>query len=281
MLLNGYEAWVTCEGEKLPEYGIAPEGGDGKTVGCFMPSERGKTFAIQFRNGGNDCISLAFKVDGHKLGHGALCSALQTGSKNGVRTGLNVEQPFHFADLKTTDDDDLLSGLAKQADVGSIEVKVKRVFAEGRPVAAVVDSFKSVEAVHERSKKAGAHSVGLGGNLVVQPFTQMWMHDAIDPCEGFVATFVFRYKPRDLLEAQGIAPRDKPIKPEAGPSRVKQEKKRAGSPDRRNAKRARVQPRSGAGAKLDLGVVEISDGEEDEEIVLARVNVPCASLKQR
>ena len=76
----------------------------------------------------------------------------------------------------------------------------------------------------------------------------------------------------DLLQAQGIMPRDKP-KPEPGPSRVKQEKKRAASPDRRDAKRARADPTSGGGAGSDLGVLEISDDEEDEEIVLARVSV--------
>ena len=78
----------------------------------------------------------------------------------------------------------------------------------------------------------------------------------------------------ELLQAQGIMPRDKP-KPEPGPSRVKQEKKRAGSPDRRDAKRTRADAAPGGGAGLDLGVVEISDGEEDEEIVLARVSVRC------
>ena len=75
----------------------------------------------------------------------------------------------------------------------------------------------------------------------------------------------------DLLQAQGIMPRDKP-KPEPGPSRVK--KKRTGSPDRRDAKRARADAASEAGAGLDLGVVEISDDEEDEEIVSARVSIP-------
>ena len=42
MLLKGYEVWITCEGENLPEYGVAPEGDDGKTLACFIPSESGK-----------------------------------------------------------------------------------------------------------------------------------------------------------------------------------------------------------------------------------------------
>ena len=56
-------------------------------------------------------------------------------------------------------DDALLSELSNNADVGAIEVNVKRVFAEGRPVSATAESFKSVGAMHERSKKAGADAI--------------------------------------------------------------------------------------------------------------------------
>ena len=41
MHLNGYEVWITCDGEPLPEYQAQVEG-DGKTVACFIPSESGK-----------------------------------------------------------------------------------------------------------------------------------------------------------------------------------------------------------------------------------------------
>ncbi len=42
MLHKGYEVWITCEGENLPEYGATLEGDDGKTSACFIPSESGK-----------------------------------------------------------------------------------------------------------------------------------------------------------------------------------------------------------------------------------------------
>ena len=58
------------------------------------------------------------------------------------------------------DDDELLNGLSNHTDVGSIEVGVTRVFAEGRPASVTVETFSGMGAVHERSKKAGAHSVG-------------------------------------------------------------------------------------------------------------------------
>ncbi|KAM5537623.1 hypothetical protein V8D89_008701 [Ganoderma adspersum] len=269
MLHKGYEVWITCEEEKLPEYGATLEGNDEKTSACFIPSESGKSFVINIRNDMQDCTMLTFKVDGKPLSHGMLCKPGQSGSKKGVRTSLDVEQPFQFANLQTTDDDDLLNRLSNQADVGSIEVGVTRVYEEGRAVAVTIDTFSGVGAVHERSKKAGAHSVGLGAGSAVQPFTQMWIHDRINRAEGKVATFVFRYRPRDLLQAQGIMPLDRPKSTEVETSTMKKEKKRAGSLQQRDAKRRRGESTSASGsgtqsAKRDLGAVEVlSDDDED------------------
>lgn len=49
-----------------------------------------------------DCIRLGFKVDGHQLGHASFCKPGQSASRKGVRTGLDIEQPFQFANLQTT-----------------------------------------------------------------------------------------------------------------------------------------------------------------------------------
>nr|VWO95331.1 Uncharacterized protein [Ganoderma boninense] len=271
MLHKGYEVWITCEGEDLPEYGATPEGVDGKTLACFIPSQSGKSFAINFKNDiTQDCIRLGFKVDGQSLAHGMICKSGQSRSKKGVRTGLDVEQPFQFANLQTTDDDDVLNRLSNHTDVGAIEIGVTRVYEEGRPASVTVEKFSGMGAVHERSKKAGAHSVGLGEGSPVQPFTQMWFHDPIDPSEGKAATFIFRYRPRDLLQAQGIMPLDRPKSSEAESSTVKKENKRPGSPQQRDAKRRRgggSASASGSGtqsAKKDLGVVDVlSDDDED------------------
>lgn len=280
MLHKGYEVWITCEGENLPEYGATLEGDDGKTSACFIPSESGKSFAINIKNGiTQDCIKLNFKVDGQQLAHGTLCESGQSTNRKGVRTSLDVEQPFQFADLQTTDDDELLNRLSNHADVGSIEVGITRVYEEGRPASVTIETFSGMGAVHERSKKAGAHSVGLGAKSLVQPFTQMWFHDPIDPSEGKAATFIFRYRPRGLLQAQGIMPLDRPKTAKAEPSAVKKEKKRLGSPQQRNAKRRRGESASASGsgsgsqsAKRDLGVVEVlSDHDEDYDTLKSRL----------
>ena len=74
-------------------------------------------------------------------------------------------------------------------------------------------------------------------------------------------------------------PLDRPKSTEVEPSTVKQEKKRAGSPEQRDAKRRRGGPDSASGsgaqsAKRDLGVVEVlSDDDEDYDALKVRPSV--------
>ena len=39
---KNYDVWISCDDEPLPEFSIQAEGDDGKTLACFIPSERGK-----------------------------------------------------------------------------------------------------------------------------------------------------------------------------------------------------------------------------------------------
>ena len=48
MQFKGYEVWISCGGNPLPEYCIQPEGQDGKTVACFIPSESGQVSVSLF-----------------------------------------------------------------------------------------------------------------------------------------------------------------------------------------------------------------------------------------
>ena len=81
-----------------------------------------------------------------------------------VRHGLySTPQPCRscgYSGGTVVDDDELLNRLSNHTDVGAIEVGVIRVQEEGQPVSVTVETFSGMGAVHERSKKAGAHSVG-------------------------------------------------------------------------------------------------------------------------
>ena len=92
-------------------------------------------------------------------------------------TGADIEQPFQFADLRTSgawlycavriypysrqyaDDDSLLDSVSSNADLGTIQVSVRRVHEHYTVIPFTPATFNAVETVHERSKKAGAHNI--------------------------------------------------------------------------------------------------------------------------
>ncbi|KAI0702805.1 hypothetical protein C8T65DRAFT_831091 [Cerioporus squamosus] len=265
MLLNGHEVWITCDGESLPEYQVQVEG-DGKTVACFVPSESGKNFAIHW----NDHVKAtwllyAFTLDGRNISHGSISSAGSSGKRAGVLTDADIEQPFQFADLKTSDDDSLLSNMSSNADLGTIRVSIRRVHEHYTLVPFTPATFNAVEKVHERSKKAGAHNVALGkgSRIADPPLRYLFRYDPIDPLEGYIATFVFRYRPRALLQAQGVMPLSPPSQEATSPA------KRVGdSVDDRPAKRPKTEP---GATQVDMGVIELSDDDEDLDVLQGRL----------
>ena len=109
-----------------------------------------------------------------------------------------------------------MTGLSNNNDLGTIEVSVRRVCSEYTLVPYYPGGFNPVGSVHERSKKAGAHSVsyvpiihfrqaqlkytnlslGKGTRISGQPHEYLESRAAVDPHEGYVAVFVFRYRPK-------------------------------------------------------------------------------------
>ncbi|KAI0716755.1 hypothetical protein C8Q76DRAFT_416633 [Earliella scabrosa] len=211
MQLKGYEVQVTCDNRPLPEYNVQLEGDDGKTVACYIPSECGKTFAIEWRDHVKQThLRFVTKIDGRDAG-GNRCPPGGRGYRSGVRTNPTTRQSFQFANLQTTDEDDAL-GMPSYANLGEIVVCVSRIRAECRSVPHSWGKFKPMGAVHERSKKAGVHCVELGEARRVPTKRIQTMSTPLDPREGDVAKFIFRYRPLALLQAQGIVPHEsKPV----------------------------------------------------------------------
>ncbi|KAI0659682.1 hypothetical protein C8Q70DRAFT_980345 [Cubamyces menziesii] len=256
MLHRGYDIWITDdEGRRMPEYKMEVEGHNGKTVACYIPSESGKRFAIHWKDyNGLHTSSMSMVVDGtHRVGN--VCRPNDHGHRIGIRTDhAEVYHPFQFAALRTTDDDSALLETKAHAleKLGTIEVNVTRVHSHVRRAAFRPQAFSGVGAVHERSKKLGAHCVTLGEGVRVRRLHGRCKSRPLDPREGPYATFTFRYRPAALLQAQGIMP---PPAPEAGPSLAKHEKVQAGNKVKTRSE-ARVQVKSEA-----ADVIELSDDD--------------------
>ncbi|KAI0716743.1 hypothetical protein C8Q76DRAFT_416341 [Earliella scabrosa] len=258
MLHRGYEVWIAdSQQQPLPEYDIQVDG-DGKTITCYIPSESGKQFSVQWKDHNG--------ASGH-----------HTSMK---RLGLSTDtpgtyRPFQFAALQTTDDDETLWSGGVSEKLGTIELKVVHVRPQVRTAKFKPQAFTGVSSVHERSKKAGAHCVALGG-----PQRYPKRHDKvhttpIDKRAGPFVTFVFRYRPAAILQAQGIMPaHDAAADGEAGPSTRRKTKTRAPIASGREAdgrssgtsparvKRERKSVKREQGTESDGDVIELSDDEE-------------------
>ncbi|CDO74584.1 hypothetical protein BN946_scf184583.g11 [Trametes cinnabarina] len=245
MIHCGYDIWIgDSDGRRLPEYNMQIEGDDGKTAACYIPSESGKRFVIHWKDYNMaHHTDLKICVDG-VLNVRNVFRPGSGGSRVGVRTqSADSYNAFQFADLRTT------AGPSFAEKVGTIEVRVVRVHSHSESVPFRRHHAAGVGAVHERSKKLGAHCVA------VKP---------LDPHEGPFATFVFRYRPAALLQAQGIIP-------PPGPERVALEDEISGqASSRAHGRQTKVkvkhEPRSDARTNVSSRsfgeVIELSDDEE-------------------
>ncbi|OSC98095.1 hypothetical protein PYCCODRAFT_1031014 [Trametes coccinea BRFM310] len=265
MLHRGYEMWISdSDNRRLPEYKSQIEGDDGKTAGCFIPSESGRRFVVHWKDYNKaHHVAVRMCIDG-VLNVGSICKPGRSGSRFGVRTSAaDKYNLFQFADLRTTDDDSVLltSGHASPEKVGTIEVRIMRIHPHTASVPFTPSDHAGVGPVHERSKKLGAHCVTLGDGIRVGRPHGLRASRPLIRGEGPYATFVFRYRPAALLQAQGIAP--------PAPSRgldYEGPSQPSGSSGRRRERRAPVKSEPGpstndayARACIPTEVIEVSD----------------------
>ncbi|KAF8150143.1 hypothetical protein B0H34DRAFT_862790 [Crassisporium funariophilum] len=109
---------------------------------------------------------------------------------------------------KYVDDDAFLSSSSSTSNIGEIKLVIERVRILGSPDESDEDTERSVpkqQKVHERSKKAITHQVGYGEEEIQEYGT---------PVNTVVVerlvTFIFRYRPLEILQANVIASRNLP-----------------------------------------------------------------------
>ncbi|THU76202.1 hypothetical protein K435DRAFT_974512 [Dendrothele bispora CBS 962.96] len=213
LTLGDFSAWITVDGVPLQEYDIRMKDSE---IACWIPSEAGKEFKVKLRAERNICVPSYVYLDGKYAG-GRIFRAGRVVSEadvSGTYTSPTSQKPFMFSRLDLTDDDAYLD--TNHAQIGEIKV----VFHEGVVVAENLgfapSSFKEPGKVHERSKKAIGHQVGLGTEKQVP-------HETISRCRCLrtLATMIFRYRPIDVLRANGLAPPapKPPAEPQVGEKR--------------------------------------------------------------
>ncbi|EIW60350.1 uncharacterized protein TRAVEDRAFT_36045 [Trametes versicolor FP-101664 SS1] len=250
--IDKLSARILSDGKELEIFSANYD--DEITATGWIASEVSKEFRVQWTDHtGKQSMTVDIQVDGrlaqqlahHPCNTESMCMGI-------YETEASI-CPFKFSELMLTDDDALMNTKNTSDKLGSIEL----VFTRCEGFIAATKPFEptglvEIGPIHEKSKKAGVHAVTLGVPQAMQRIEYRKAFGAEpEPC----ARIVFRYRPLDLLRANGIAPpAPKPDHPPKRGAEVQDPEDGAGP---RDPKRRRQEP----GVKTEA----LSDDEDDEE----------------
>ncbi|KII84411.1 hypothetical protein PLICRDRAFT_364325 [Plicaturopsis crispa FD-325 SS-3] len=211
MQYKGFSAWIEVDKVKLPIYGEEVLEGSQRCTG-WIASEAGKAFAVCWKDSNRDMTTTGkVRIDGTVCGVKSIRAApvsspllLQpsVARKSYLRISETETKPFKFSPLRITDDDRYLGASSTVSEIGTIEIKIWRS-AVGKGKAPRPTAAPQETVVHERSKKAMPHCVTFGETTTTKvPRYLSTAHLDKQP----LVTFVFNYRPIDLLRANGVVP---------------------------------------------------------------------------
>ncbi|RDB29391.1 hypothetical protein Hypma_014838 [Hypsizygus marmoreus] len=208
--LGDFCAWISVDDAEVPQYAIK-HFPDLEQVICWIPSQADKQFAVCWKDPAGLVESVGYlAVDGIPCGAKRLHAAsfpgqgkrIETVKKGTVSTSLTTERPLSFARLELTDDD-LYLNIPASPELGDIRLDVFEVQAEGDIGFSQPDMPPDKQILHERTKKAVEHRVKLGDETQCQKKKFGKIRKVRCLC-----TFIFKYRPIEVLQANGIAPID-------------------------------------------------------------------------
>ncbi|CAL1710826.1 unnamed protein product [Somion occarium] len=203
--IRGLSAYMRIGGQEVTEYGVILDDA-AHSVGLYVASEVDKELEILMKNTlDNDKVTFRVYLDGLiaggficKPGRSTICKHACVGSQY---------QTLKFAPIVTTDDEHAASKDTKFInDLGTIEIRAHRCLEQiSTDVQLKANKSWNISPIHELTKKAGTHRVTLGATdpSYAPKLTQTTL---IDPSDHPFATFLFRYRPLAILQAEGIAP---------------------------------------------------------------------------
>ncbi|KIM87196.1 hypothetical protein PILCRDRAFT_86241 [Piloderma croceum F 1598] len=194
---RGFSAWVVSEGEALSEHLISVDANSHR-VQCWIPCEAGKTFSVYWKDLGGKVDSCAYiGLDGF-LVPGRFLFGNGIAFRKGVRSGPTTEKPFMFSKVEETDTNSIPEVLNQ--DSGMITVKIKLVERwTHRPNNEVQD----LPSMQHGKYSVGQLHIGYGNEKKTWAQCPTTWH--FKPTHTHV-TFIFRYRSREFLIAQGIMP---------------------------------------------------------------------------
>ncbi|KAJ7222919.1 hypothetical protein C8J57DRAFT_1391813 [Mycena rebaudengoi] len=216
MKLGQFSASVTVGGVELSEY--APEySADGPMEAtCWIASESDKQFSVKWKD---EQASKPCLIAGYLTVDGIAWQAHETlpvkgRARNGNRVSVDhrdmsetTRRALVFAKQALTDDDAYLN-TSISPHLGSIGLELwetERVLTGKRQYTWAGPALEP-QILHERSKKAIGHSIQFAAEFNKHNTSNNTSRNYKTKRVRLLATFIFKYRPIDLLRAEGIAP---------------------------------------------------------------------------
>ncbi|KAL0946679.1 hypothetical protein HGRIS_012867 [Hohenbuehelia grisea] len=206
---KGFSAWICCDGNPITEYLVTVEEEESR-VSCWIPGEEGKQFSVAWLDHGSKINTAGYiALDGFTVA-GRFLFGDGKAERSGLRSGPNSERPFTFMSVP----EDASAGSSASSaskDVGTISLWIKQVQLVGSRPANPIQAMKSPSVLGKR--KADELCVGYGEER--ETYHQSPITWSVKPLGENISegtkpstflTFVFRYRSREFLMAQGIMP---------------------------------------------------------------------------
>ncbi|KAJ7761018.1 hypothetical protein B0H16DRAFT_1531473 [Mycena metata] len=268
---KGFSCWVEIDNTTstvAPEYHTETFH-DHKKVTCYIASEVGKSFSVGWRN--SSCpVATAGHVfmDGNECGGRVLYGPSAICARHQGVTDTRTLRQFTFSSLTLTDDDAYLAHTSGHEKLGLIEIAIYPIEIFGLVPVICNSSTLSEIKIHERSKRVLTQQIRLA-----EPKALLVPQDAV--AHRFtgppIVTFVFKYRPKDMLIAHGIAPPPPQLKrkqPAIEPHRA-----RAPSPDDQDNS-SEVEEIQALRAKLDVLEAKHAERKKKSHIKEEEENIP-------
>ncbi|KAJ7933798.1 hypothetical protein B0H13DRAFT_1951990 [Mycena leptocephala] len=200
---GGVSCWIDIENSPATEY-HAETFDDQRIVTCWIASEVGKSFSVGWRNSFLPAATAGHVfMDGNECGGRVLYGPSAVCAKHEGVTDTRTVRQFKFSSVTVTDDDAFLAHSSNDQKLGIIEVAIYPIQVFGFvPVISNSATLPEIK-IHERSKKTVTQQIRLAEPKTLAVPQNAVAHRFTGPP---LVTFVFRYRPLEILQANGIAP---------------------------------------------------------------------------
>ncbi|KLO12084.1 hypothetical protein SCHPADRAFT_905445 [Schizopora paradoxa] len=196
---------IVVNNEPLEEYAVAERD---NVHSCWIASQEGINFHVSCDSGpSNEAWAAYVYVDGYYMDSRVYePKGIESGGAiRGCPKNANEMSLFAFSKVLLTDDENVAAVDRQLPGLGTIEVRIRRVAVTSRNniLNYGEPDLSNTSVIHERSKKMGMHRVVFQGTALNQVKSSVSVRN-LDVVP--TATFIFRYRPKAFLCAQGIIP---------------------------------------------------------------------------